>query len=55
MQLKLLNPSSSQFEHLVMQMKWRLRKGHGEAIYEISVADNGLLLGQSENDLTLSE
>ena len=24
-------------------------------IYEISVADNGLLLGQSENDLTLSE
>lgn len=36
------------------QMKWRLREGRGEAIYEIGVADNGLLLGLSENDLTLS-
>ena len=54
MQLKLLNPSSSRFEHLVTQMKWRLREGRGEAIYEIGVADNGLLLGLSENDLTSS-
>ena len=53
-QLKLLNPSSSRFEHLVTQMKWRLREGRGEAIYEIGVADNGLLLGLSENDLTSS-
>ena len=37
-----------------MQMKWRLREGRGEAIYEIGVADNGLLLGLSENDLTSS-
>ena len=36
------------------QMKWRLREGRGEAIYEIGVADNGLLLGLSENDLTSS-
>jgi len=32
-------------------MKWRLREGRGEAIYEIGVADNGLLLGLSEEDL----
>ena len=36
------------------QMKWRLREGRGEAIYEIGVADNGLLLGLSENDLASS-
>ena len=35
-------------------MKWRLREGRGEAIYEIGVADNGLLLGLSDNDLTSS-
>lgn len=33
--LKLINPSSQKFEHLVTQMKWRLREGHGEAIYQI--------------------
>lgn len=25
--LKLVNPSNSRFEHLVTQMKWRLREG----------------------------
>jgi len=54
LQLKLLNPSSSRFEHLVTQMKWRLREGRGEAIYEIGVADNGLLHGLSQNDLDSS-
>lgn len=52
--MQLLNPLSSQFEHLVTQMKWRLREGHGEAIYEIGVTDNGLLLELPENDLTSS-
>ena len=33
--LKLINPSSERFEHLVTQMKWRLKEGHGEAIYQI--------------------
>lgn len=37
--LKLVNPSSQRFEHLVTQMKWRLREGHGEAIYQIGRAD----------------
>lgn len=49
-----MNPSSSRFEHLVTQMKWRLREGRGEAIYEIGVADNGLLLGLSQKDLDSS-
>lgn len=35
--LKLVNPSSQRFEHLVTQMKWRLREGHGEAIYQIGM------------------
>lgn len=43
--LKLLNPSSSRFEHLVTQMKWRLREGQGEAIYAIGVSDCGFLCG----------
>ena len=49
--LKLLNPSVSRFEHLVTQMKWRLREGQGEAIYEIGVADNGLLRGLNDVEM----
>ena len=49
--LKLLNPSTSRFEHLVTQMKWRLQEGHGEAIYQIGVADCGLLRGLSDEDM----
>lgn len=33
-------------------MKWRLREGHGEAIYEIGVEDSGLLTGLSEEEMT---
>lgn len=32
-------------------MKWRLREGQGEAIYEIGVEDNGVLTGLSNNDM----
>ena len=49
--LKLLNPTVSRFEHLVTQMKWRLQEGHGEAIYEIGVADSGVLQGLSDQDM----
>lgn len=49
--LKLLNPTASRFEHLVTQMKWRLQEGHGEAIYEIGVADSGALRGLSTGDM----
>ncbi len=49
--LKLLNPTASRFEHLVTQMKWRLREGHGEAIYEIGVADSGVLQGLTDQEM----
>lgn len=49
--LKLVRPTDSRFEHLVTQMKWRLREGKGEAIYEIGVGDNGMLVGLANHDL----
>ena len=35
-------------------MKWRLREGQGEAIYEIGVEDNGILTGLAEFEMTAS-
>lgn len=35
-------------------MKWRLREGQGEAIYEIGVEDNGVLTGLTECEMTAS-
>jgi len=52
--LKLVNPTNQRLEHLVTQMKWRLREGQGEAIYEIGVEDNGLMTGLSEDDMDSS-
>lgn len=52
--LKLINPSQQRFEHLVTQMKWRLREGHGEAIYEIGVSDSGQLRGLVDRDMAVS-
>lgn len=52
--LKLINPGAQRLEHLVTQMKWRLREGAGEAIYEIGVSDNGQLYGLIENDMNAS-
>ncbi|OLL21837.1 GTP-binding protein 2 [Neolecta irregularis DAH-3] len=52
-----LDPSSSdRFNHLVTQMKWRLAEsaGHGEAIYELGVRDDGSLLGLSHDELESS-
>lgn len=49
--LKLINPSKSRFEHLVTQMKWRLREGQGEAIYTIGVSDGGKLIGLDEDEM----
>lgn len=36
------------------QLKWRLREGNGEAIYEIGVEDSGILAGLSSWDMTAS-
>lgn len=52
--LKLVNPTRQRFEHLVTQMKWRLREGHGEALYEIGVSDSGQLQGLSDEDMQTS-
>ncbi|XP_075931813.1 GTP-binding protein 2 isoform X1 [Anarhichas minor] len=52
--LKLVNPTQYRFEHLATQMKWRLQEGRGEAVYQIGVEDNGMLVGLSEEDLRTS-
>ena len=49
--LKLVNPTAQRLQHLVTQMKWRLREGNGEAIYEMGVEDNGIMTGLSEEDM----
>uniref|UniRef100_A0A3B3RMH2 GTP binding protein 2 n=1 Tax=Paramormyrops kingsleyae TaxID=1676925 RepID=A0A3B3RMH2_9TELE len=53
-ELKLVNPTQYRFEHLVTQMKWRLQEGRGEAVYQIGVEDNGMLVGLSDDDLKAS-
>ncbi|KAG8511930.1 GTP-binding protein 2 [Galemys pyrenaicus] len=53
-ELKLVNPSQYRFEHLVTQMKWRLQEGRGEAVYQIGVEDNGLLVGLAEEEMRAS-
>ncbi|PIN88317.1 hypothetical protein AB205_0198660 [Aquarana catesbeiana] len=35
-------------------MKWRLQEGRGEAVYQIGVEDNGLLVGLSEEEMKAS-
>lgn len=52
--LKLINPTTQRFEHLVTQMKWRLREGKGEAVYEIGVQDSGFLSGLNDSDMAAS-
>ena len=37
-----------------LQMKWRLREGHGEALYNIGVEDNGVMTGLSDDDMSCS-
>ncbi|KAG9337809.1 hypothetical protein JZ751_027611 [Albula glossodonta] len=51
--LKLVNPTQYRFEHLATQMKWRLQEGRGEAVYQIGVEDNGLLVGLVGADITI--
>lgn len=49
-----MNPTDERLEHLTSQLKWRLREGGGEALYEIGVEDDGTPLGLSDEDLVLS-
>ncbi|KAK6016363.1 hypothetical protein OSTOST_18155, partial [Ostertagia ostertagi] len=52
--VKLVNPSSSRLQHLITQMKWRLREGQGEAIYEVGVEDGGKMSGLSDVEMEAS-
>jgi GTPase len=35
-------------------MKWRLREGNGEALYNIGVEDNGVMTGLSDDEMSSS-
>lgn len=52
--LKLVSPSPSRLEHLTTQMKWRLREGRGQAIYELGVQDKGRMVGLTEDEASAS-
>lgn len=54
LQLELVAPSTTRFEHLVTQMKWRLKEGAGEAVYEIGVEDCGTFIGLKKKELESS-
>ncbi|CAH2064921.1 unnamed protein product, partial [Iphiclides podalirius] len=43
--LQLVSPCERRFQHLVTQMKWRLRSGGGSAVYVVGVRDCGALRG----------
>eukprot|EP00834_Sanchytrium_tribonematis_P000255 NODE_5_length_72347_cov_1.339331.p23 type:complete len:339 gc:universal NODE_5_length_72347_cov_1.339331:37363-38379(+) len=51
----ILKPSAEErLSQLVSQLKWRLREGNGEAIYELGVSDDGFLVGLNETELESS-
>ena len=52
--LMLVNITHDRLDHLVTQMKFRLREGHGECYYIIGVEDNGNALGIGEEELKTS-
>ncbi|CAH0731216.1 unnamed protein product, partial [Brenthis ino] len=43
--LQLVSPCERRFQHLVTQLKWRLRSGGGSAVYVVGVRDCGALRG----------
>ncbi|CAK1554311.1 unnamed protein product [Leptosia nina] len=52
--LQLVSPCERRFQHLVTQLKWRLRSGGGTAVYVIGVRDCGALRGLRANGLRAS-
>lgn len=48
----LLATTAERREHLATQMQWRIGEGHGEAIYELGVADDGTPRGLSDAELS---
>lgn len=49
--LKVIKPDEEKLEKLASQMRYRLREGGGEAIYEIGVSDDGVILGLLEEEI----
>lgn len=47
---RLTGISVMRFEHLVTQMKFRVTEGRGQCLYELGVADNGVLRGLPAKD-----
>ncbi|KAI6190258.1 hypothetical protein M3Y97_00097900 [Aphelenchoides bicaudatus] len=47
----LVDPSAARLNHLATQMRWRLNEGHGQAIYELGVLDDGQMYGLEASDL----
>ncbi|XP_052748346.1 GTP-binding protein 2-like isoform X2 [Galleria mellonella] len=43
--LQLVSPCERRFQHLVTQLKWRLRSGGGSAVYVVGVRDCGAVRG----------
>ena len=54
LQLKLIPVNETRLQHLTTQLKWRLKEGFGDAIYEVGVNDNGKVIGLSEEDMSIS-
>ncbi|GAV07272.1 hypothetical protein RvY_17131 [Ramazzottius varieornatus] len=52
--LKLIPVNETRLQHLTTQLKWRLKEGFGEAIYEVGVNDNGKVIGLSDEDMNVS-
>lgn len=50
----MVDPTPCRIEHLITQMKWRLKEGEGEAIYAIGVEDNGVISGLKKEELESS-
>lgn len=50
--LKIIKPDKERIEKLASQMRYRLREGGGEAIYEIGVSNDGTLIGLSEEEIS---
>lgn len=52
--LRLTDPTPDRIEHLVTQLKWRIREGHGEAILFLGVKDDGQFVGLTQEETRLS-
>ncbi|CAH2083295.1 unnamed protein product [Euphydryas editha] len=52
--LQLVSPCERRFQHLVTQLKWRLRSGGGAAVYVVGVRDCGALRGLRPGPLKAS-